>query len=109
MIVLIDQNYETNIAVNNYCRKNNIKFIGTDVYGPWTRLFNDFGQKFEVIDKNGEDPQEVMISKISCEEKGIVTLLQGAKHTFEDGEKVVFKGVDGMELINGKEGESING
>jgi hypothetical protein len=30
--------------------------MSVDCFGPFARLFNDFGPKFEVIDKNGEDP-----------------------------------------------------
>jgi hypothetical protein len=49
--------------------------MSADLLGPFARLFNDFGDKFEVVDKNGEDPVEVMVSDISNEEKGVVKLL----------------------------------
>ncbi|KAL4506801.1 hypothetical protein ABPG72_001222 [Tetrahymena utriculariae] len=86
------------ILINEFCRSRGIKFISADVLGPWCRLFNDFGDQFEVIDKNGEDPQEVMIKNITNAEKGVVTLLPGVKHPFEDGEHVIFSEVLGMEL-----------
>jgi len=54
--------------------------------GPFARLFNDYGETFEVIDKNGEDPVEVMIKNITNDEEGIVTLLEGVKHPYEDGD-----------------------
>ncbi|WP_281059874.1 hypothetical protein [Staphylococcus sp. GDK8D30P] len=41
--------------MNKFCRKHNIKFISCDVYGVFSRIFNDFGNKFEVLDKNGEE------------------------------------------------------
>lgn len=75
------------------------------MYGPFCRLFNDFGDNFEVADKNGEDPVDVMIKNISQGEKGVVTLLTGAKHPFEDGEHVVFSEVQGMEIIKTQEGK----
>jgi len=55
-----------------------------------------------------------MISNISNEEKGIVKLLEGLKHNFEDGDEVTFTGVEGMEELKadnkmGQEPASING
>jgi baculoviral IAP repeat-containing protein 6 len=35
--------------------------MNADLNGPFAKLFNDFGENFEVIDKNGEDPVECMI------------------------------------------------
>ena len=40
------------------------KFILSEVYGLCSRVFTDFGAKFEVLDKNGEDLQDVMIKEI---------------------------------------------
>jgi molybdopterin/thiamine biosynthesis adenylyltransferase len=55
VIVLTESDYETIIAVNDYCHKKGIKFMAADAYGVYGRLFNDFGDKFEVFDKNGEE------------------------------------------------------
>lgn len=55
VIVLTESDYETVIAVNDYCHKKGIKFMAADAYGVYGRLFNDFGDKFEVFDKNGEE------------------------------------------------------
>lgn len=56
--------------------------------GAFCRIFNDFGDKFEVLDKNGEDLQEVMIKNISNEEIGVVELHPTVKHKFEDGDEI---------------------
>lgn len=93
MVLTEVSSMEKQILINEFCRKKGIKFISADTYGPWCRLFNDFGDSFEVIDKNGENPTEVMIKNISCCERGIVTLLTGTKHPFEDGEHIVFSEV----------------
>jgi molybdopterin/thiamine biosynthesis adenylyltransferase len=55
VIILTEASNQTIEFVDEYCRKKNKKFIITDVYGVFSRIFNDFGEKFEVIDKNGED------------------------------------------------------
>jgi ubiquitin-activating enzyme E1 len=57
------------------------------------RVFNDFGDKFEVLDKNGEELSDVMIKHISNEEKGIIELLQNNKHKLEDGDEILITGV----------------
>ena len=98
MVILTECDYEVQLAFNAYCRENKITFIVADCYGPFTKLFNDFGDKFVVIDKNGDEAQEVMIRKITNEEEGTVTLLEGAKHNYEDGDTIILTGVEGMEL-----------
>lgn len=103
VIVLTEADYATVIAVNNYCRAKGKKFIFTQLNGVFGRVFNDFGEAFEVVDKNGEQLQDVIIRSISNEEHGIVELLGNQKHTFEDGDEVTFIDIEGMKL---KEGES---
>ena len=51
-----------------------------------------------------------MISYISNEEEGVVKLLEGAKHNFEDGDEVRFTDVEGMKVLEAQMGkeESIN-
>jgi len=55
-------------AVSDYCHKKGKKFIASDARGVFGRVFNDFGEKFEVLDKNGEELQDCMIKNISCAE-----------------------------------------
>ena len=100
VVILTETDYQTQVAINQYCRKNNIHFIVTDLQGPFAKVFNDFGDEFIVLDKNGEELQEVMISSITNEEKGLVTLLPGHTHKFEDGDRVILYGVEGMTGIN---------
>lgn len=98
MVILTDSDYETQVFVDNYCRKNKVKFISADCTGPYARLFVDLGEEFDVLDKNGEETPEMMIKKISNEEKGVVTLLTGAKHNLEDNDTIIFNQVKGMKL-----------
>jgi len=55
------------------------------------------------LDKNGEELTSCNIKSISCDEKGLVELLDGSKHNLEDGDEVHFVEVSGMQLIEGKE------
>lgn len=49
--------------------------MSVDVNGVFSRVFNDFGQDFQVLDKNGEECNELFIKAISNEENGLVQLL----------------------------------
>lgn len=81
--------------------------MSADCFGAACRISNDFGT-FEVLDKNGEEPVEVMIKDIEISERGLVTLLDGAKHSYEDGEAVVLSQVEGMKFKE-DQSKSING
>ncbi|KAL4475099.1 hypothetical protein ABPG74_001795 [Tetrahymena malaccensis] len=114
-VVILTECYPLDIltAINSFCRSKSIKFIYTQVQGPFAFLFNDFGDNFEVIDKNGEDPVELVIQNIEqvqTEGKSNrlkVTLLPGFKHPYEDKDKVIIKEVQGMYELN-NQNKSIN-
>jgi len=103
VIVLSDSDYATAIAINNYCRAKGKKFILTQLTGVFGSVFNDFGDSFEVLDKNGEELQKVIVRSISCEEVGVVEVLGNEKLNLEDGDEVTFVEIEGMKL---KEGET---
>jgi molybdopterin/thiamine biosynthesis adenylyltransferase len=63
--------------LNEYCRTNKVSFISCSVDGVFSKVFNDFGMDFEVLDKNGEECPELFINCITNEENGVVTLLKG--------------------------------
>ena len=65
VIILTEANYATAIAINAYCRAKGKKFIFAQLAGVFGRVFNDFGDSFEVLDKNGEDLQDTIIRSIS--------------------------------------------
>ena len=75
MIIITESDNQTLNIVNQFCNKRNIKFIAADCIGAFSRVFNDFGDNFEVLDKNGEDLLDVVITNISNEEEGLVELL----------------------------------
>lgn len=86
-MILTEADYETTIAVNEFCRSKGIKFISADCHGVFGRVFNDFGSEFDVLDKNGNEVKEMLIKNISSEERGIVTLYENQKHDLEDGDE----------------------
>lgn len=94
--------------MNAHCRENKIHFISLDCYGPFGQIFNDFGENFQVLDKDGEEPTEVLIEDISIAEKGVVKLVKGFRHPYEDGDTVLLAGVKGMKSL-ANEAQTING
>lgn len=106
VVIITEAPLDTQKLVNNYCRKNNTRFISSDVNGVFCRVFNDFGDEFEVIDKDGEEIKELMIKEITNDKEGLVTLQEGFRHPFEDGDEVLIEKVVGMTT---EEGKSING
>lgn len=117
VVILTECDYETAIAVNKYCRKRKINFIWADIYGVYGRVINDFGDKFTINDVDGEDLKDCMIKNITNEKEGLVTVLDGTRHNFQDGDEIILSEVVGMngksELISidvkEKKLESING
>jgi len=73
---MTEADHATSKAVDDFCRKRGIKFISADCHGVFSRVFNDFGDEFEILDKNGEELQDVMIQNISNDTEGVVELLK---------------------------------
>ena len=57
VVVLTECTHEEIIRIDNFCRQHSpkTKIIVADAVGVFTRVINDFGDNFEVLDKNGED------------------------------------------------------
>ena len=105
VIVLTECDYDLAIKIDKFCRENNIFLILCDIYGAAGRIINDFGNEFIVNDKDGEDPKEIMIKniKIKDEKTAEVTILDGLRHDFSDGDLVELIEVVGLDGINKKQ------
>ncbi|KAL1479141.1 hypothetical protein MTO96_034839 [Rhipicephalus appendiculatus] len=98
LVVLTETPLETQQSIAAFTHESNIPLIVADTKGLAGQIFCDFGEKFRVLDDNGEPPRSVMISSIS--QQGVVTTLHKARHGFEDGDYVTFSEVRGMTEIN---------
>lgn len=65
-----------------------------------SRVFNDFGNHFEVIDATGENPLSGMVADVLKDKEGVVTCLDETRHGLEDGDFVSFAEVQGMTELN---------
>ncbi|CAG9321373.1 unnamed protein product [Blepharisma stoltei] len=102
-VVFLSESDPATIArVNNFCRTHSpaIGFISCESWGASGYGFVDFGPEFVCFDKTGEDTRSFLISDISQENPGIVTVHDEKRHTYQDGDFVVFKEVQGMEELN---------
>ncbi|MGL4947763.1 MAG: ThiF family adenylyltransferase, partial [Mycoplasma sp.] len=106
VVILTECSYSLINAIDIYCRKRNIKLIVADIYGGYSRWINDFGNKFIVADKDGEEWKECMIKNIVSDPKdnnnSIITLLDGTRHEFIDDDELEISEVVGMDELNGK-------
>lgn len=103
VVVMVNQPFSYQQAVDGVCHKANVKFLSASSRGVFGSLFCDFGPRFTVSDVTGEQPRSVMVSAITKEDQPIVTCLDEQRHDLETGDYVSFTEVQGMvELNDGK-------
>ncbi|KAM4588935.1 ubiquitin-like modifier-activating enzyme 1 [Odontesthes bonariensis] len=100
VVVLTDSSLDDQKHFGELCHSHGIRFIVTDTKGLCGQLFCDFGEEFEVLDKDGEMPVSVMIERITKENPGFAVCTDDQKHGLSDGSKVVFSEVQGMTELN---------
>lgn len=90
--------------INEFCRTQEkaIGFIWTGQLGLYGFTFVDFGPAHIIFDKDGERCLSAIVTSISKEEEGIVTVSDKKRHGFQDGDFVTFREVQGMEEVNEK-------
>lgn len=101
---------------NAFCRSQTppIAFLACDSKGPCGYVFSDFGPEFSVRDVNGENPLTRIVTHISSEEEGVVTLLGafgeegGRVHGLEESEHDGWIEISDVEGMVSSDGSSIN-
>jgi ubiquitin-activating enzyme E1 len=111
-VVFTNGSREELVRWNNFCRANRIAFLASDVLGCFGYMFTDFIEH-NVRDRNGENPNVRIITNISNDEKGTVTILKppegGARiHGIEENDHDGFIELDDVEGMVTKDGRSIN-
>lgn len=92
------------IEMNEFCRtqEKTIGFIWAGSYGFYGWTFVDFGPSHTIFDHNGERCESAIVTSITNEEKGVVTVSEEKRHGYEDGDWVTFREIEGMPEINGQ-------
>ncbi|ODV92350.1 hypothetical protein CANCADRAFT_56027 [Tortispora caseinolytica NRRL Y-17796] len=98
VVVCTNQSLELQLKVNEWTRASGAAFISSSVRGLFGVHFNDFGEKFTVLDPTGEEPVSGILSEISPD--GVVTAHDETRHGLENGDYVRFTEVQGMPGLN---------
>ncbi|XP_024126269.1 ubiquitin-like modifier-activating enzyme 1 [Oryzias melastigma] len=100
IVVLTDSPLDDQKRFGQLCHSQGIKLIVVDTKGLCGQLFCDFGEKFEVLERDGEMPASLMIERITKENPGRVIWTDDQKHGLSNGCKVIFSDVQGMTELN---------
>ncbi|XP_056129409.1 ubiquitin-like modifier-activating enzyme 1 [Lampris incognitus] len=100
VVVLTDSSLDDQKRFGAHCHLHGIKFIVADTRGLCGQLFCDFGEKFEVLDSDGEVPVLALIEHITKANPGVVTCIGEQRHGLVDGSTVSFSEVGGMAELN---------
>ena len=98
VVVLTDYSLKIQEQVNNFCHDHNIKFIHATTMGLWATVFCDFGEQFEIIDADGEQPKTGIVASVTQEEVALVTCVEGHEHGLTFGDKIRFVALNGTSL-----------
>jgi ubiquitin-activating enzyme E1 len=102
-VVCLTESDNDNISrINQFCRTQSpqIGFISAESWGAAGYAFVDYGTDFVVFDKNGEEARSFLVTSITQEAAGVVTVHEEKRHTYEDGDFVTFHEVQGMTELN---------
>lgn len=102
VVALIDQPFELQLAISEYCHANNIAFIVGDARGVFGQIFCDFGENFVVSDVNGEPNASSLVAGITRDTRALVTTLEETRHGLSSGDMVIFSDIAGMTELNGQ-------
>ena len=99
--LLIDGEFGDPEPMDALCTENNCGYIMAACLGPWGFTFLDYGAKHVINDANGEATRQFVVSFIKKGETTEVTVHEDKRHTYEEGDFVALREVEGMTEING--------
>ena len=65
VVLTNNKSLEELLRINEICRKNSSRFIVADTRGVFGVIFCDFGDKFIVYDKDGEEPLSSIVTNVT--------------------------------------------
>ncbi|CAM9530980.1 unnamed protein product [Ectocarpus sp. 6 AP-2014] len=116
VVVMCGRSGEEAAKWDAFCHEKGSIFISAGTMGAFGFVFSDFGKAFSVRDVNGEAPTSRIITDISLEEEGVITLLGalgedgGRMHGMQENEHdgwIELSDVEGMVAKDGS-GKTIN-
>lgn len=88
------------IQANEFCHAKNIGFILANLFGPAGFVFLDYGSDFLITDADGEDTKSFIVTNVTQTNPAIVTVHEDKRHSYQDGDYVQFREVQGMTQLN---------
>ena len=64
---IAESTMEEQLQLSSFCHANNIALIVASTKGLFGQIFCDFGEDFEIVDTNGENPSSAMVAGITKE------------------------------------------
>lgn len=87
-------------SVDQDCRAKKVGYISTATFGPWGYAFVDFGAEHVVTDHDGEQTKQFIVTMIEKGEKTKIFVHEDKRHSYQEGDYVVLREVEGMVEIN---------
>lgn len=88
-------------ALDEDCRTNKVGYISTGCFGPWGYAFVDYGKEHIITDHDGEQTKQFIVTMIEKgEEKTKIFVHEDKRHSYQEGDHVVLREVEGMVEIN---------
>lgn len=99
LLILTDSDEGQIEQLDEYCREAGKGFIAASSSGAAGQIFVDFSPTFQILNRNGQDPQVLLIHTISGSE---VFFLGDQSFDLREGDTVLLEDVEGLD-VNGKE------
>ena len=97
---MIDSKFLDPQELNAKCRDGKAGFISTGCLGAYGFAFSDFGERHVITDADGENTHQFVISYIEKGKETVVTVHEDKRHSFNEGDYVQIREVEGMTQIN---------
>jgi len=103
VVVCVDYPSEEKLlSIDDICHAHDppIVFIKAESRGLFSNIFTDFGPKHVIMDKNGEEARQAIVTSISNSYPAVITTHEEKPHDLGEGDYVDFTEVKGMVEIN---------
>lgn len=95
-VVMIDAPLDEQLRVNDLCHAKGVCFISCDARGVFAYAFCDFGEAFVVSDTDGNQAASCVVSSVTKDAVGLVTVMDDQRHNLVTGDVVTFNSIQGM-------------
>ncbi|CAM9877805.1 unnamed protein product [Pylaiella littoralis] len=103
VVVMIDAPLSEQLRVNGMCHKKGVCYIACDARGVFAYAFCDFGDAFVVSDVDGNQAASCVVSSVTKDAVGLVTVMDDQRHNLVTGDVVTFNSMRGMPELEGRE------